>query len=265
MNHYKGYSMTDIQIFAKQIFEGVNFIHKQGLIHTDLKPENILLKDSSYEKITNYSEWPKHILIREKYTRDNSQPSTKSYSTNERDIYYKLKNNEIKIIDFGSAVFKNENCEGIINTRQYRAPEVILECCKWNEKSDIWSIACILVELYSGELLFATHDNQEHLCLIEKVCGFFPKWMIKNTQDFSLKNLFEYYDYYDDCVIHYYGSNEKKVREALNEQMNLKQIILEKDRIFRDFLHFLFQIEPNKRPSCEEALNHDFFKVHFDD
>ena len=90
MNHYRGYSMTDIQKFAKQIFEGVNFIHKLGLIHTDLKPENILLKDSSYEKKLLTSEWPKHILIKEKYLRDNSQPSTKSYSTNEKDIYYKL-------------------------------------------------------------------------------------------------------------------------------------------------------------------------------
>ena len=47
--------------------------------------------------------------------------------------------------------------------------------------------------------------------------------------------------------------------------MNLKEIILEKDKIFREFLQFLFEIEPNKRPSCEEALNHNFFKVHFDD
>jgi hypothetical protein len=46
-----------------------------------------------------------------------------------------------------------------------------LGCCEWNEKSDIWSIACILAELYTGELFFPTHDNEEHLALIEKACG----------------------------------------------------------------------------------------------
>ena len=265
MNHYRGYAMKDIQKFAKQIFEGINFIHKLGIIHTDLKPENILLKDSSYEKKSKRVEWPKHIIIKEKNKRENSEQSTKSYFSNEKEIYYKLKNNDIKIIDFGSAVFVNEHCEGIINTRQYRAPEVILECCKWNEKSDIWSIACILIELYCGELLFATHDNIEHLCLIEKVCGFFPKWMIRNTKDLSLKNLFNINESSDKCKIYFFIINQKKIKSALHEQLTLRDIILNKDKVFCDFLEFLLQIEPDKRPSCEEALKHNFFKVSFDD
>ena len=36
----------------------------------------------------------------------------------------------------------------------------------WNQKSDIWSLGCILVELYRGKLLFDTHDTHEHLLLI---------------------------------------------------------------------------------------------------
>ena len=36
---------------------------------------------------------------------------------------------------------------------QYRSPEVILSL-GWNEKSDVWSMGCILMELYVGELLF---------------------------------------------------------------------------------------------------------------
>ena len=40
---------------------------------------------------------------------------------------------------------------------------------KWNEKSDLWSIACVIIELYSGNLLFDTHNTHEHLMMIEKV------------------------------------------------------------------------------------------------
>lgn len=47
----------------------------------------------------------------------------------------------------------------------------------WNEKSDIWSAACILAELYSGDLFFPTHHNVEHLAMIVKAFGEFPKWM----------------------------------------------------------------------------------------
>jgi dual-specificity kinase len=50
----------------------------------------------------------------------------------------------------------------------YRAPEVILKNLCWNMSSDIWSMACILSELYMGELLFDTEEDIEHLAMIEK-------------------------------------------------------------------------------------------------
>ena len=61
----------------------------------------------------------------------------------------------------------DEEREGIVNTRQYRGPEVTLQCFEFDTKSDMWSIGCILVELYSGSLLFPTHDEVEHLAMIE--------------------------------------------------------------------------------------------------
>jgi len=48
-------------------------------------------------------------------------------------------------------------------------------------KSDIWSTACILAELYTGEMFYPTHENVEHLAMIEKQCGPFPLWMAKNS------------------------------------------------------------------------------------
>ena len=114
-----------------------------------------------------------NVLFKENKSKSKS-PSTRSYSKDPKDRndpYFFPIDDTIKIIDFGGATFKNERHSDIINTRQYRAPEVILGCCEWNEKSDIWSIACILAELYTGELFFPTHDNEEHLALIEKACG----------------------------------------------------------------------------------------------
>ena len=39
----------------------------------------------------------------------------------------------------------------------------------WSFPSDMWSVGCILCELVSGELLFATHYDLEHLAMMEKV------------------------------------------------------------------------------------------------
>ena len=58
----------------------------------------------------------------------------------------------------------------IVNTRQYRAPEVILGL-GWGLASDLWSVACMVMELYTGDLFFATHEDAEHLALMERQLG----------------------------------------------------------------------------------------------
>jgi serine/threonine protein kinase len=59
------------------------------------------------------------------------------------------------VIDFGGATYTDDNKSSTVNTRQYRAPEVILGV-GWHTPSDLWSIGCIIAELYQGDLLFAT-------------------------------------------------------------------------------------------------------------
>lgn len=68
--------------------------------------------------------------------------------------------NAIRLIDFGGATFDNDRHARIINTRQYRGPEVLLGL-GWSYPSDIWGVGCILGELLSGELLFSTHSHLE--------------------------------------------------------------------------------------------------------
>jgi len=52
---------------------------------------------------------------------------TKGESNEKIIIEYKIPvHKRIKIIDFGGATYLHESHSGIINTRQYRAPEVIL-------------------------------------------------------------------------------------------------------------------------------------------
>lgn len=129
-------------------------LHDLNLIHTDLKPENILLVNSAYQTFTYNRTMPSssHAICR---------------NARQRRV---LLDSEIRLIDFGSATFDDEYHSSVVSTRHYRAPEIILNL-GWSFPCDIWSIGCILVEFYTGDALFQTHDNLEHLAMMESVCG----------------------------------------------------------------------------------------------
>lgn len=129
-------------------------LHDLNLIHTDLKPENILLCNQAYQAFTYSRRIP-------------SSTTTVNRQAAQRRV---LLDTEIRLIDFGSATFQDEYHSSVVSTRHYRAPEIILGL-GWSFPCDIWSIGCILVEFYTGDALFQTHDNLEHLAMMEAVCN----------------------------------------------------------------------------------------------
>ena len=156
-NSYNPYPLDQVRHIGYQLCYAVKFLHDHRLTHTDLKPENILFEDSDYDTIT--------------------LPKRKD---KKRDVK-RIKNTNIKLIDFGSATFDHEHHSTIVSTRHYRAPEVILEL-GWNQACDVWSIGCILFELYLGITLFQTHDNREHLAMMERILGPIPYRMCRRTK-----------------------------------------------------------------------------------
>lgn len=193
-------------------------------------------------------------------------------------IYSIPTSSEVKIIDFGCATYEHEKHSGIINTRQYRAPEVILGGKDWDYKSDIWCVACILIEIYSGNLLFPTKSTLDHIAMIEKIIGPLPEHMIK------LSTCTEIIDVVEIEVLQHKKSkthskaknskvkvvkiNKLKIRNYSNVEglRSLDDIIKEpKHAIFKDFLRYLLQIDPALRPCSSQILNHEFFRTSFQD
>lgn len=64
-----------------------------------------------------------------------------------------LRRCEVKVIDFGSSCFTTDQLSSYVQSRSYRAPEVILGL-PYGQKVDVWSLGCILAELLSGFVLF---------------------------------------------------------------------------------------------------------------
>ena len=88
--------------------------------------------------------------------------------------------NHLCLIDFGSVSTANTPKRGLITTRTYRAPEVILDL-EWSLPCDMWSLGCMAYELGCGRPLFQTHrhffGNREHLALITKLLAKIPQNM----------------------------------------------------------------------------------------
>ena len=62
--------------------------------------------------------------------------------------------------------------------RYYRSPEVLLGVM-YDHKIDVWSLACLLVEMYTGTPLFPGIDQQDQLGRIVEVLGMPPISMIE--------------------------------------------------------------------------------------
>jgi len=76
----------------------------------------------------------------------------------------------IKLIDFGSSCFESEKLYTYIQSRFYRAPEIILGI-HYSTQIDMWSFGCLLYELYTGQPIFPGESEHDQLLCMMEVLG----------------------------------------------------------------------------------------------
>lgn len=91
----------------------------------------------------------------------------------------------IKLIDLGSGVFENQTMYTYIQSRYYRAPEVILGCA-YSFPIDMWSLGCVVAELFLGRALFTGEDKNDQLLAIMEVLGPPPDSLLQSASNFRL-------------------------------------------------------------------------------
>lgn len=82
----------------------------------------------------------------------------------------------VKIADLGNSCWVHKHFTNDIQTRQYRSPEVLLGS-NWGASADVWSMACMVFELLTGEYLFYPDSgndygkDDDHLAQIIELLG----------------------------------------------------------------------------------------------
>ncbi|XP_065843592.1 dual specificity protein kinase CLK2-like isoform X2 [Oscarella lobularis] len=224
-NNYRPYPLHHVQRISYQVIRAVAFLHRLRITHTDLKPENILFVSSE---------------------------SCMVYDHVKRQDVRIVKHCNVRLIDFGSATFDDEHHSTVVSTRHYRAPEVILEL-GWSHPCDMWSIGCIMYELYTGSTLFQTHDNLEHLAMMQAILGPIPLRMRRSSKKTR-------YFHKDELDWNEHSSSGRYVRHHCRK---LKKYSKSNERahveIF-DLIEKMLEYEPAKRMTAAEALLHPFFR-----
>jgi CTD kinase subunit alpha len=183
---------------AKQLFEGLDYLHRRGVLHRDIKAANILVSNTG----------------------------------------------QLKIADFGLARFyaKRDKLDytNRVITIWYRPPELLLGETQYGAAVDIWSAACVLVEIFTRHAIFPGDGGEiNQLDKIYNVLG-------------------------TPTVAEWPGITDMQWFELLRPTERKTSTFAEKykDRVTPaafDLLSAMFLYDPVARPSASDVLEHPYF------
>ncbi|KAK9491267.1 kinase-like domain-containing protein [Lipomyces doorenjongii] len=161
---------------------------------------------------------------------------------------------KVKIADLGNACWVSHHFTNDIQTRQYRSPEVILGA-RWGASTDIWSMACMVFELITGDYLFDPQNgskyskDDDHIAQIIELLGRFPrhlamggKWSLEFfNRKGELRNIHKLRAWALPDVLH-----DKYHHDTLDSQM------------VSEFMLPMLELNPERRADAGGMSNHEW-------
>lgn len=250
-NQFRGLPLNSVRLFTRQIVAALKALDETKIVHCDLKPENILLVPFG-----------------------------------EKDEAGAAASSVVKVIDFGSACYEGRPTQSYVQSRFYRAPEVLVGA-PYDCSVDVWSCACVSAELMVGLPIFPGTSSHDQLVRIVDMFGPPPdlllqrgadtpeffKVSVKSTQSSSRRAL----SYQLKTPEEFAMDNRSQVRESKKyfEYRKLAKIIahypvrggmrpdevakVKQGRVvFAHFLKGMLQYAPQDRWTPSQALAHPF-------
>lgn len=293
LNEIEMIKLSKTKEIIRQLLKAIEYVTKEGYIHTDLKPENIMItqRDKKIQNICDYFRktfTPKSTILKlkttfpedfekrslnsqRKYRKTLKQRANKQFTESIREslldyifsgdydeeLDYTLPEDvQIKLVDFGLCVKKDSNTEEV-QTRNYRAPEVIL-LNPLNEKIDIWSVGCLVYDLLTGETMFEPEhtgedfkSDREHLALMYSILGKMP---LDLALDSELSD-----DFFDSRgrVKGHKKIDYKDLTKILGKKTELSE---EECKSTAEFIKYCCAYYPKQRPNVSQLLEHSWFR-----
>ncbi|KAL1799441.1 hypothetical protein ACET3X_003478 [Alternaria dauci] len=183
---------------AKQLFEGLDYLHRRGVLHRDIKAANILVSNTG----------------------------------------------QLKLADFGLARFYAKSSKldytNRVITIWYRSPELLLGETQYGPAVDIWSAACVLVEIFTRHAIFPGDGGE--INQLDKIYNVLGTPTVQDWPGIVDMQWFEL------------------LRPTERKQSTFEEKY--KDRVSPmafELLQAMFLYDPNARPTAADVLEHPFF------
>jgi CTD kinase subunit alpha len=183
---------------ARQMFEGLNYLHHRGVLHRDIKAANILISNRGL----------------------------------------------LKFADFGLARFfsksRQQDYTNRVITIWYRPPELLLGETRYGPAVDVWSAACVYVEMFTKKAIFPGDGSE-----LNQLDKLYSSLGTPTRADWA--NIVEM------PWFELMRPTERKKRTFESQYSDyLSPAAL-------DLVGKIFQYDPAKRPTTEEVLDHPYF------
>lgn len=153
--------------------------------------------------------------------------------------------NTLRLCDFGFARIYNTSMNDLtdyVATRWYRSPELLLGTTDYGLASDMWAIGCIMAEMIDGQALFPGESELDQIFMIQKLLGNFTP---------SQQEVFRKNKRFANETLRDVAKPDSSLERKYGRKANKKAI---------HFLKSLLVIDPEKRLTVDEAINHPFFE-----
>ena len=183
---------------ARQMFEGLSYLHHRGVLHRDIKAANILISNKG----------------------------------------------QLKFADFGLARFFSKSRQldytNRVITIWYRPPELLLGETRYGPAVDVWSAACVYVEMFTKKAVFPGEGGE--ISQLDRLYNCLGTPTRAEWSDIVEMPWFE---------LMRPTERKKRVFEEIYRDILTPEAL--------DLVARMFRYDPAKRPTADEVLKHPYF------
>lgn len=221
--------LDSVKTVLTQLLSGLEYLHHRGIMHRNLKSDNILIGPNCQLKIADFTLSRICLIPHGEYTPEDPKERERS-GREARRLWY-------------------------------RPPEILFRKELYSFEIDMWAVGCLLAEVCTNEPLFNGDNEIEQMFKIFKLTGspesgLFPRY----ESTFPKWSRFDFADVLGD---------PKKIKTLCEVLVPHRESTL--DKLFRigqvigptglDFLQRCLELDPQKRISASQALDHEFLKA----
>ncbi|PKS12325.1 hypothetical protein jhhlp_001625 [Lomentospora prolificans] len=253
-DYFRQMTVVDTAIYLRSLFTALEAVHEAKILHRDIKPTNFL-----YDPSTKRGVLVDFGLAERQGTDSRPCLCHESQSMRKRRAENSVAGQAGPQQGYPKADTRPSRRANRAGTRGFRAPEVLFKCTEQTTKIDIWSAGVILLTILSRRFpFFNSADDVEALIEITTIFG---------SKKMKAAGLLH------GCVL------ETTIPTIGLHGFNLEKIILwstcrtdggkdgqgqpldEDEKLAVEFLNRCMELDPSKRISATEALQHEFLRL----